>query len=326
MNAFRVYCVGESIQPVHFSPNLDSESSLFVSSMDSMRVFGGFMAYMVEVRGVTPETAEGYKRNIVTHIKSKIGYCIKLGQDWGWLELVLNGLKKLHPHKKKRRDPMTPQILMKIRMHMDFGNHEDRTYWAVALYLMFGVSRKGDNLPETRTSFDNKHHVARRDLEFRGSGSDAYVVVARTEDKTSRLGGDFAGKPFPCGDGPLCTYAAISDMLRLDPLVKGELDADTPLFRHADRSPVTGPQLLIWLRGALAKVGENPMHYGTHSLRIGGATIAMTCPGASEYTVKMMGYWAGDSIRLYTRPTRDAILTLGKEMMKLRHVGTFITK
>ena len=56
-------------------------------------------------------------------------------------------------------------------------------------------------------------------------------------------------------------------------------------------------------------------HYGTHSLRIGGATLAMACPGASEYSVKMLGYWAGDSVRLYTRPTQGAMVELSKHMI-----------
>jgi hypothetical protein len=59
------------------------------------------------------------------------------------------------------------------------------------------------------------------------------------------------------------------------------------------------------------------MNFGAHSLRIGGAAfLAMSCPGATERTVmKVLGYWAGESARLHTRPTREATLDLGRKMM-----------
>ena len=97
-----------------------------------------------------------------------------------------------------------------------------------------------------------------------------------------------------------------------------------PLFHTGDGAPITGPQLLKVLRGLLTAVGEIAMNFGTRSLRIGGATLAMSCPGATEYTVKMLGYWAGESVRLYTRPTREAMLDLGRKMMLTTNVNISI--
>jgi len=141
------------------------------------------------------------------------------------------------------------------------------------------------------------------------------MVLKRTKDKTSRLQIEFSDKVIPDSDAPLSAYSAITEMLENDPLKTSENRDSLPLFHRGDGTPVTGPQLLKLLRCALSAIGEEPAHYGTHSLRIGGATLAMSCPGASEYAVKMLGYWAGDSVRLYTRPTQGAMLELSKQMI-----------
>ena len=50
----------------------------------------------------------------------------------------------------------------------------------------------------------------------------------------------------------------------------------------------------------MESVGENPEHFSTHSLRIGGAT-ALFAAGANETIIRTMGRWSSDIYRLYTR-------------------------
>ena len=189
--------------------------------------------------------------------------------------------------------------------------------------LFFSVSRKGDNIPETKAGFETGHHVSKADIKIEGGKAGRYMVLRRTKDKTAKLDGAFAGKPLPEGESQLCAFTAISTLNEMDPIRNHEDPAKIPLFRHTNGQPITGPELLKFLRVMLKVVGEVPEHFGTHSLRIGGATLAMACPGSSEYTVRMMGYWAGDSIRLYTRPTRDAIIDLAKTMMSATTLNVF---
>ena len=47
-------------------------------------------------------------------------------------------------------------------------------------------------------------------------------------------------------------------------------------------------------------IGEEPTHFGTHSLRIGGAT-ALYAAGASETIIRTLGRWSSDCFRLYVR-------------------------
>ena len=50
----------------------------------------------------------------------------------------------------------------------------------------------------------------------------------------------------------------------------------------------------------MAAIGENSTHFGTHSLRIGGAT-SLFAAGADPTVIRTMGRWSSDIYRLYVR-------------------------
>ena len=50
----------------------------------------------------------------------------------------------------------------------------------------------------------------------------------------------------------------------------------------------------------MTAIGENANEFGTHSLRIGGAT-ALFAAGASPEVIRTMGRWSSDCYRLYVR-------------------------
>ena len=55
-------------------------------------------------------------------------------------------------------------------------------------------------------------------------------------------------------------------------------------------------------------VGETtPTDFGTHSLRIGGAT-ALFAAGADETVIRTMGRWSSDCYRLYVRACFETTL------------------
>ena len=75
----------------------------------------------------------------------------------------------------------------------------------------------------------------------------------------------------------------------------------TPLFRN----PLSGKALttaciMQMTRQLMAAIGEDPMQFGTHSYRIGGAT-ALFAAGANETVIRTMGRWSSDIHRLYVR-------------------------
>ena len=54
------------------------------------------------------------------------------------------------------------------------------------------------------------------------------------------------------------------------------------------------------LKRLMASIGEDPDAFGTHSMRIGGAT-ALFAAGANETVIRTLGRWGSDLHRLYVR-------------------------
>jgi hypothetical protein len=94
---------------------------------------------------------------------------------------------------KRRRDPLTPKILLKIKRTLHLGTHIGRSCWALTLFLFHSVSRKGGNIPETAEKFTAGHHITKYDLSFETSAGVRFIVVRRTKDKTSSLNNGFGG-------------------------------------------------------------------------------------------------------------------------------------
>ena len=74
-----------------------------------------------------------------------------------------------------------------------------------------------------------------------------------------------------------------------------------PLFRKAGTAePLSSSLMLDLVKRLATAVGDNPAHFGTHSLRIGGAT-ALFAAGADETVIRTMGRWSSDIHQLYVR-------------------------
>ena len=57
------------------------------------------------------------------------------------------------------------------------------------------------------------------------------------------------------------------------------------------------------IKHLMACVGSDPARFGAHSLRIGGATAALSA-GVPPQTIRLMGRWSSDCYDVYLRLTR----------------------
>ena len=90
------------------------------------------------------------------------------------------------------------------------------------------------------------------------------------------------------------------NLLSVDPTPIGKADT-TPLFRDPySNDTLRYSNVLAMLRTMMHAIGENADQFGTHSLRIGGATALFAC-GADETVIRTMGRWSSDIHRLYVR-------------------------
>ena len=101
--------------------------------------------------------------------------------------------------------------------------------------------------------------------------------------------------------------AEMENLLRVDPVAAADAAA-TPLFRTGrsahERKPLRAADVRFVLRQLIVAIGEKPEQFGTHSLRIGGAT-ALFAAGADATVIRTMGRWSSDIYRLYVRACFD---------------------
>ena len=314
LRAFKEYLLLEGLDLTPFVVTHMNEMSLLEQSIRSETISMGFAEYLVTGRRVQVDpTTKQYIGNVRSQLADYAGPDPALGHDWRRLRRLLGRLQSEYPSQRKKRNPILQQHLLKFKAAMDMTDVVCKMYWALALTLFFGVSRKGDHLPESRVGFDPLTDTTRSDLEQRGA--DLYVLKVK-QTKTRKEDLNFDGKPLiRVAGNPLCPVTALEDYLAADPLCASDDPARTPLFRHRDGSATSRADTSKFVKLMIKAIELNPDHYGGHRFRIGGATAALSCEAGDEYTVKVMGMWLVDSVSLYTRPTMTMVASLLVEMM-----------
>ncbi|KAG8541596.1 hypothetical protein GDO81_028645 [Engystomops pustulosus] len=94
--------------------------------------------------------------------------------------------------------------------------------------------------------------------------------------------------------GPFCPVQLLRDYMARRP--------QAPSFLcHIDGSPFTRFQFVSLYKRALASAGVPPSDFGTHSFRIGAATVA-DAAGLSDADIMSIGRWKSDCFKRYVRP------------------------
>ena len=136
------------------------------------------------------------------------------------------------------------------------------------------------------TGDDVQLYVDRATLYLKGSKTDQYNLGSIRSHARSE-------------DADLCPVVGLEDMLRQFPERRpGGPEAHLPLFRFDDGSGVLRSMIQGLLEMAAVALGLPPGRFGSHSLRIGGAT-AMYYLCREVETVKRFGRWASGSFSLY---------------------------
>jgi hypothetical protein len=102
------------------------------------------------------------------------------------------------------------------------------------------------------------------------SAAAASSAVAYAEPRTARL--PLLAKGMQHSISTCCAVGARRHLLS-HALMRGQ--RTTPLFRLANGQPVRTGDVRECVRALMRRIGCDPLQFGAHSLRIGGATAAM---------------------------------------------------
>lgn len=294
---WRAFCASEhtpSDRPI------DPQAPLWVKLEEELLAMQ-FCCALVEDKGLQASTVASYFGQVQGWHAKEHGIKLGAGLKLARLPAMLKGLRRvLGESGRAVRRGIAPQAL---RIAMDKllsprvpAHANIRAALAMALQ---GLLRSAEYACDPGVKFQSAKHLSRDDIH---ECSAERLVAMMLPCKNMR---HLTGKTCPLVIGSGGEYVdavrEVRNMLEVDP-VSRELASVTPMFRDpVTNEPLRTDMLRDLIRELMSAAGEpDPSQFGTHSLRIGGAT-ALFAAGADPQVIRTMGRWSSDCYRLYVR-------------------------
>jgi len=214
------------------------------------------------------------------------------------------GLKRLCLTPVKRKLPITPALLMRMRNcpGIDWSEPVMVVIWGAMLIAFFCFLRKDNFTVDKIDAFNSRRHLCRGDVVFGKTDVTFTFRHSKTNQFHARV---HRTKAVRIAGHPLDPIQALVNAFKVCP----HADPAGPAFavptRDGGMAPLTHRLFVETLRFCLEKVGVDPSRFSGHSFRRGGATFAHRM-GVSPLLIKLMGDWSSDAYMAYidhTTPT-----------------------
>ncbi len=249
-----------------------------------------YAAYLAGIKKLASSSVPKYL-NIIRVLCNEFGFPNPMQECW-FLEHVIRGIKKEHGHVVKKKLPITPEILLKIKLTLDMDSPINVAFWAACVVMFFGMLRKSNAL--VNGVHNPLKHLCRKDVYMHQWGLHMDLRWTKTIQDGSRV----LQVPLPCMEGhPLCPTAAVVHAFKA---TKGA-GSDSPAFCYivgGEVIPLTYSVFVKMLKSILSKLGYAAALYAGHSFRRGGATLALTSSVPGEF-IQLLGDWKSQVYREY---------------------------
>jgi hypothetical protein len=281
-----------------------------------------FNVWLVDVRGVLPETARKYVSEAMATHEVRHGPMVP-GYAMPRLKKLQRGMSETvdAPPRKPRRPMRTQVLAAALRKALSGGTRDEVNARAAMTTAFCGLLRAAEMALQDGEVFNPKRNLTRADVLFCQDGvwrryaelrAGRPVTAARVLMRPCKKLKYRPGKTVPVMlyDGAVLT--PVSDLLRLFQVdgVPPDREATTPLFRMASGAAFTTKYVREVVRFLVEAVGLDGALYGGHSLRIGGATAALAA-GLPASVIRVMGRWDSDVFELYARASADGARRAG---------------
>ena len=257
-----------------------------------------FVCALVQDRGISPSSAYQYFSAVQGWHSRKHGVKLCGGLKLERLPQMLKGLKRITGEAPRAvRRGISPK---KLKLGMDMLLSRDDPAHAnirAALSVAFSGLLRSAEFSEKGGKLQNST-IRRSDI----NSLDALKLVLMMSPckNMHHLSGRTCPLVLGAGGSFVDAVEEVHNLLRVDPIQPGMAES-TPMFRDPlTNSPLSYEVILAIIKRIIVAVGDDPDQYGTHSLRIGGAT-ALFAAGANETVIRTMGRWSSDIHRLYVR-------------------------
>ena len=286
---------------MHSTPHrpMDPQSPLW-AKLNEEWLFMKFACSLIRDRGVTVGTVRCYCSATQGWHAREHGIKLAAGLKLERLPQMLKGLRRVFgdPEVKLRRG-FAPQALRRaMDLLLDPDNPTHANYRAAIATAFQGLLRSAEFCLKDGKKFNTRLHLTRFDVKE--LSSDLAIIMMAPCKNMKHLGGKTSPLVIGGGGRYIDAVAELHNLMRVDP-TPVDKEKLTPLFRDPKTNePILYSNVLALLKTMMHSIGENAEQFGTHSLRIGGAT-ALFAMGADETVIRTMGRWSSDIHRLYVR-------------------------
>lgn len=211
---------------------------------------------------------------------------------------ALTGFKRWQPN-VQRKYPVLPCMMRWMKQHVEgsesFSRGDKIALWAALATAFFFLLRASEYLVQANRSWSTKRVLKGCEVEGRAHNQTCRiqnaqeVVIYLAGSKTDQYNQGTIRNHYRSGDFCLCPVRALGEMERHYPERFRGAEAEEPLFRF----DIHG---LVQL--AAVADGQQGARFGSHSLRIGGATALYQSTKDLEQ-VKRFGRWTSDAFHGY---------------------------
>ena len=230
--------------------------------------------------------------NVVRILHVEAGYKNPLYDNYE-LAMLKRGINRVKGVAPKQKQPITLDILLKIRSSVNFGLSSDLAFRAVCVIGFFGFLRKSTLLPASSVIGGSKiltrADVVQLDLE-------SFVLIVRNS-KVIQFGQKLHSIPFAkVSDFRLCPVRALLAHFGASPL-----SSDKALFNFLEKGVeifMSHSKFVSRLKLGLTFAGVDQGKFSAHSFRKGGASYAFEI-GVAPLQIKQRGDWASTAFEKY---------------------------
>ena len=237
---------------------------------------------------------------------------------------ALTGFKRWQPE-TKRKYPVLPCMMRWIKQHLDesdsFSKGDKVALWTAMTTAFFFLLRASEYLVQANRSWSTRRVLKGCEVEGRTNNQTCRiqnaqeVVIYLTGSKTDQYNQGTIRNHYRSGDLCLCPVRALGEMERYYPERFRGAEAEEPLFRFEDGTPITRDDIHGMVQLAAVADGQQGARFGSHSLRIGGATALYQGTKDLEQ-VKRFGRWTSDAFHGYLWESHERQEGLAARMAK----------
>ena len=137
----------------------------FASRLDNL--FMQWSVYLVEIQQtVQSHSAQQYIVHVRSRIDDAVGFSTAKASPINSLLKTISGLTRIHPIKRRRRDPMVQQHLIAWEKVLDCSKHQHRLALTIATVSVMTASRFSDFGPRTQALYDPTQDCSQADVVF----------------------------------------------------------------------------------------------------------------------------------------------------------------